>query len=210
MKVVALATQKGGCGKSATAINLACQAHAAREKAALLDMDQGQHSSLNWGKRRTETEPQVIATTAFKLGATLAKLRDEGTAWVFIDLPGRDAPAANAGLAAADFVLIPCRPVTLDFEASVATVQAAVRARKKYSYLLSIVPVHGDKARARRFAEELKDAKQPQPVCPVFIVQRAVVADAIGEGQCACEAAPEGESAREFAELFAWLKKEVK
>ena len=210
MKIVALATQKGGCGKSATAINLACQAHAAGSRAALLDMDDRQHSSLNWSKRRNEAQPTVIAMTAFKLQPTLAKLRQEGTDWIFIDLPGRDAPAANAGLAAADYVLIPCRPVTLDFEASVATVQAAVRAGKRYSYLLSVVPVHGDKARARRFAEGLKAAEAPQPVCPVFIVQRAIVADAIGEGRCACEADPKGESAREFAALLDWLKGEVK
>ncbi len=204
MKIVALATQKGGCGKSATAINLSCQAHASGARAALIDMDDGQHSSLNWSKRRSETQPAVMAMTAFKLQPALAKLREDGTDWVFIDLPGRDAPAANAGLAAADFVLIPCRPVTLDFEASVATVQAAVRARKPYAYLLSIVPVHGDKARARRFADELTGAGQP--VCPVFIVQRAVVPDAISEGLCACEAAPKSESTREFADLFQWLK----
>ena len=121
-------------------------------------------------------------------------------------MPGRDAPAANAGIAVADFILIPCRPVTLDFEASIATVQAAVRARKSYAYLLNIVPVHGDKARARRFAEELGAANQPQPVCPVFIVQRAIVADAIGAGRCTCEVDPKSESAREYAELFEWLK----
>lgn len=77
-------------------------------KAALLDMDDRQHSSLNWSKRRNEAQPVVMAMTAFKLQPTLAKLRQEGTDWIFIDLPGRDAPAANAGLAAADYVLIPC------------------------------------------------------------------------------------------------------
>jgi chromosome partitioning protein len=208
MKIVALATQKGGCGKSSTAINLSCQAHAAGEFAALLDMDEGQHSSLNWAKRRTDEAPSVMAVKAFKLTSVLNELKTLGTNWVFIDLPGRDAPAANAGLAAAHFVLIPCRPLTLDFEASLATVQAAVRARKPYAYLLSIVPVQGDKARAKRFADELREASQP--VCPVFIVQRAIVPDAIAEGRCACEAEPNGESAREFAELFQWLKGQVK
>jgi chromosome partitioning protein len=207
MKIVALATQKGGCGKSATAINLSCQAHAAGERAALLDMDEGQNSSLNWAKRREETAPTVIAANAFKLGGILKGLKAMDTNWAFIDLPGRDAPAANAGLAAAHFVLIPSRPVALDFEASLATVQAAVRARKPYAYLLSIVPVHGDKVRAKRFADELGAAGQP--VCPVFIVQRAIVPDAIAEGRCACEADEHGESAREFAELFAWLKGEI-
>lgn len=36
-------------------------------KAALLDMDDRQHSSLNWSKRRNEAQPVVMAMTAFKL-----------------------------------------------------------------------------------------------------------------------------------------------
>jgi chromosome partitioning protein len=207
MKIVALATQKGGCGKSATAINLACQAYAEGERAALLDMDEGQRSSVNWANRRAVAEPQVIAVSPFRLEQTLARLRSEGVAWVFIDLPGRDTPASNAGLAASGFVLIPSRPVALDFEATVATVQSAIRGRKRYAYLLSIVPAHGDKIRAKRFAAELEAAGQP--VCPVFIVQRAIVPDAITEGLCALEISPKSGSAREFADLFAWLKSEV-
>jgi chromosome partitioning protein len=178
------------------------------ERAVLLDMDEGQHSSLNWGKRRGGKPPTVLAMSALKLAPTLTALRDEGAAWAFIDLPGRDAPAANAGVIIADFILIPSRPATLDFEASLATVQAAVRARKRYAYLLSIVLAGGDKARAKRFAEELQG--MGQTVCPVIIGQRVAVADAIGQGRAACETAPKSESAREFAALLEWLKEEVK
>lgn len=188
MRIVALATQKGGCGKSATAINLACSAHAAGERAVLLDMDDGQRSALNWSKRRDGKPPAVQAVSAFKLAPALATLRDEGAQWAIIDLPGRDAPAANAGLTAADFVLIPSRPATLDFEASLATVQACVRAHKRYAYLMNIAPAAGDKARAKRFSEELR--AMGQPVCPVIIIQRAVVPDAIGQGRCACRVEP--------------------
>ncbi|MGA7329355.1 MAG: AAA family ATPase [Rhodomicrobium sp.] len=207
MRIIALAQQKGGVGKSTAAINLACRAHAEGEKAVLIDMDTEQGSSLKWGQRRKGQPPKVITADASNLPSTLAKLRQEGYTWAFVDLPGRNAPAANAGLAAADFALVPCRPVSLDVEASVATVQSAVRAKKPYAYLLSIVLAHLDKQRARRFAEELKEAGQS--VCPVMIVQRVIVSDTIADGLCTCEADAKGESAKEFAQLFSWLKEQL-
>src|SRR5579883_988316 len=104
VRIVALAQQKGGVGKSSVAINLACQAHLAGKKVALIDMDKEQGSSLKWGERRGSAElPKVIAADAFGLPSLLKELAADATDWAFIDLPGRNAPAANAGLVASDF-----------------------------------------------------------------------------------------------------------
>jgi len=207
MKIVTLATGKGGTGKSSAAINLACEATRRGKRAAILDMDDGQWSADAWGKRREASQPAVMRAEPYKLAATIAKLREDGCAWVFIDLPGRNTPAANAGLAASDFVLIPTRPVPMDAEASVGTVQSCIRAKRPYAYLINIAGAQHDKARARRFSDELAEAGQP--ICPVIIIQRAIVPDAIAQGLCPCEAEPKGASAAEFTSLFTWLTETV-
>lgn len=208
MKIIALGQQKGGVGKSAAAINLACQAAAAGQKAALIDMDVDQATSFKWSKKRANGAPHVEACEPSRLESVLNRLRADGVDWVFIDLPGRSAPASSAGLVASDFIIVPCRPVDTDIEPSGSTVQAAIRAGKSYSYLMNIAPVQHDKKRARQVAAALRAAGHT--VCPTIIVQRVQVQDAISMGKGANEVDPESESSKEFSDLFAWIRETVK
>lgn len=212
MRIVALAQQKGGVGKSAAAINLACHAVAAKAKTALIDMDVDQATTLKWSKRRSGdmAGPFVAPANATTLKELLIRLKEERFEWVFIDLPGRNAAGANAGLVAADIVLVPCRPLDVDIEASVATITAARRAGKRYAYLMNIAPAQKGNLRANQVMLTL--AALRHPVVPTIIVQRIAVPDAIakGRGVIEMETKPKSESIDEFQELFDWLEKEVK
>jgi chromosome partitioning protein len=208
MPVIALGQQKGGVGKSSTAIMLACKAAAKGKKTALLDMDVEQASSLKWGKKRKSRSPHVEACDASNIRERLESLRSEGYEWVFLDLPGRAAPQANAGLASSDFVVIPCRPVDLDIEPSASTVQAALRSGKPYGYLMNIAPPHKERLRARQVADALKTAGHT--VIPTIIVQSVNVQDAISLGKCISEKYPGCQSDREYSELLDWIEENVK
>jgi chromosome partitioning protein len=207
MHIIAIGQQKGGVGKSSLAINLACQAVAGGKVAAVVDMDAEQGTTARWGKRRSEAEPLVIAADARTLGDALAKLRGAGAMWAFLDLPGRSAPIATAGMRAAEFVLIPCRPVDVDIEASITTVQGIVRSGKAYAYLMNIVP-QGSAGRAKKVLKALEDAGHP--TCPVIIGQKADVPDAIAGGKGINEVSGKGAASKDFAELFAWLNEQVR
>jgi len=212
MKIIALAQSKGGASKSTTAIHLACEAIYEGESAAILDMDEGQQSSAKWARRRAAHNlkgPEVAVVKAVDLQSVLQKLRDAGLQWAFIDLPGRDAPVSSSGIVAADFVIIPTRPTTIDFEASITTVQACVRAKKRYAYLLSAVQPQGNKSRGRQFRAALELLPVPPPVCPRMVGQRVEISDAVAAGKSVREVKPDGEAAREFEELFKWLKEAV-
>jgi chromosome partitioning protein len=207
MHVVAIGQQKGGVGKSSLAINLACQALAAGEGAAIIDMDAEQGTASRWGKRRKDVPPQVIAADARTLSTELGRLRAAGVGWVFLDLPGRSAPIASTGMNAAEFVLIPSRPVDVDIEASLTTAQGIVRSAKTYSYLMNVVP-QGSSQRARKVLKVLEGAGHT--ICPVIIQQKIEVPDAIAIGQGVNEASPKSAAAKEFADLYAWLGEQLK
>lgn len=209
MKVVAIAQGKGGVGKSATAINLACAAMTSGQSAAIIDMDADQGTALKWAARRMGAPPPVGQANVTTLGPLLDKLKamQPRIQWVILDLPGRASPVSSAGLRSADIVLVPCRPHDVDVEASFSTVAAINGAGVKYAYLMSIAPTTGA-ARTKAYAQALKGAGHK--VAPVVITQRMEVPDAIAAGKSAAEFDPKGKSAAEFRDLFKWLRNEVK
>ena len=83
MRVIAFGQQKGGVGKSAAAINLACSAVAHGETAVIIDMDTDQATSLKWGKRRNGKPPLVEAADVNRLPVLLKKLREQDVQWAF-------------------------------------------------------------------------------------------------------------------------------
>jgi chromosome partitioning protein len=209
MKVVALGQQKGGVGKSAAAINLACQAIAAGHSAAIIDLDSEQGTTRKWRERRNGTEqPVVVTANAGDLASKLAELKAAGVEWVFLDLPGRAAHVASVGFKESNLVVIPCRPLDVDVEASFDTIERVKAAGIKYAYLMNIAPGNQDKARARQVAGILR--AHGHAVAEPIIVQRIEVPDGISAGLGVNEFRPKSESGKEFADLFKWIAKEIK
>lgn len=210
MPIVTAAQQKGGVGKTSVIINLACQAIARGKTAAILDMDTEQGSATKWGERRKKAGlngPAVYTVKTSGLAQTVKTLRDGGIEWIFIDSPGRDAPASSAAMQIANLVLVPCRPLEEDIEPSFATVSLLRTRKGRYAYLMNIVPIHGEKARARKVGAVLEGAGHP--VSPIIIVQRLGVPDASARGMGANEKDPGGTSDQEYGELFAWIESEL-
>jgi chromosome partitioning protein len=208
MHKIAAGNPKGGTGKSSILINLFCQALAAGESAALLDMDTLQGTSDGWGKRRgLNGRNEICKVEAHQLESKLQELEAAGIAWCFLDLPGRNAAAANAGMKAADLILVPARPTDTDVEASIPIIQSAKAAQKNYAFVMSLAPPQGNALRARKVAEILREGGHP--VALPIIVQRLIVSDAYSLGKGANEFEPGGESAAEFADLFNWVRGQI-
>ena len=100
-----------------------------RETAVIIDIDIDQGTALKWGKRRNGEPPLVEGADVNSLPRVLKKFQDAGTQWAFVDLPGRSAPVAGAGLMASDLIIVPRRPLDVDIDASVTTIRAAISAK---------------------------------------------------------------------------------
>jgi chromosome partitioning protein len=102
----------------------------------------------------------------------------------------------------ADAILIPCRAGILDLRA-IATTARIVRATGKPAYVvLNAAPVRAPLMMADATAAV---AHHGLVVAPVILHQRSAFAHALAAGQTAEEYEPDGNAAKEVADLFGWL-----
>ena len=87
MRVIAIIGQKGGTGKTTTALGLAVSAERAGFRTAVLDLDP-QTNAANWKDRREAEEPAVESIQPGRLRHTLKSAEGAGAEIVFIDTPG--------------------------------------------------------------------------------------------------------------------------
>lgn len=125
MKIITLAAQKGGSGKSSLATSLAVLASKSG-KTILIDCD-SQQSAFKWSLRRDEDAPLVVQEQPKNLEANIKGLSGMDFEYVIIDSPGKNDTGTSLAIKTADLCIIPCRPVTDDFESNITTFNVAHR-----------------------------------------------------------------------------------
>src|SRR5689334_10719665 len=121
MRVITLASTKGGVGKTTISSALAVRAAEESKRVALLDLDP-QESLASWWTRRGKTKNPKL----FEIDATteaIELLLSEGWEWVFVDTGPAKLDLIESGIAVADLILIPTRPSALDVEQAAITVE---------------------------------------------------------------------------------------
>lgn len=126
LKIMAVANQKGGVGKTTTAINLATAMSAIGKKVLLVDMDPQGNASTGLGVRRMQTDITIydVLFDAQSLGSAARETRVPnlhlvsstvhlaGAELELVNAPQREARLKQAidHLDAYDFVIIDCPP----------------------------------------------------------------------------------------------------
>ncbi len=197
MYVIAVASQKGGSGKTTIAAHLAVRAGAVDHGPVVLIDTDPQGSLAEWWHARSADTPQLATVKPEALAANLAELRSYGTAIAIIDTPPALTGSIEQVIALADFILIPVRPSPHDLRAAGGTVELARKAGKPFMFV-----VNSASPRASLTAQAVAALSEHGRVAPVILYQRTEYAASMIDGRTVTETAPSGRSAQEIAELW--------
>ncbi|MDE0175414.1 MAG: ParA family protein [Defluviicoccus sp.] len=194
MRTVAIASRKGGAGKTTVAVHLAAAAEQAGLGTAIVDLDP-QASAATWSDLRAAARPEVRCCPPNRLSIVLAEIAPCDLA--VIDTAPHAEGGALAAARAADLVVIPCRPALFDFHSISATVDIAGLAGTPAAVLLNAVPPRGP------MADEARDALAAMgiDVLETRLVQRQAFVHSLTAGLAACEFEPRSKAAAEIRAL---------
>ena len=197
MYVIAIASQKGGSGKTTIAAHLAVRAGLADNGPIVLIDTDPQGSLAEWWHARAADTPQLATVKPEALAANLAELRSYGTAIAIIDTPPALTGSIEQVIALADFILIPVRPSPHDLRAAGGTVELARKAGKPFMFI-----VNSASPRASLTAQAVAALSEHGRVAPVILYQRTEYAASMIDGRTVSETAASGRSAQEIAGLW--------
>jgi chromosome partitioning protein len=202
MLTIALLSQKGGSGKTTLSLNLAIAAVDDGKQAVVIDLEP-QQSAARWARLRKANAPVIVSGHAPNLAQLLQQAASAGADLVIIDTAPKSETASLAAAKAADLVLIPCQPSSLDLDAVADSVNIARLAGKPAAFV-----INGCKAGSsltEMAAEALAD--YGLPLAPVRIGSRVAFVKSLADGLGVTEHEPRGRSAKEIRELYAYTTK---
>lgn len=198
-KTIAIASRKGGVGKSTLCSNLAVLS----KNATILDCDD-QASLADWGDRREQRPPEVIAIPAKR---ATSKLRQIKTEWSFIDTPGTLDANVIELMQASDFVLVVLRYGQFELD-SVSTTLSAVRLTNRPAAI--VLNLLHPSTNAQELISSLDKANLGFPIIPIAIRARADFQNAAIEGLGVTEISEDTKAAEEIKGLWSWIQKEFR
>jgi chromosome partitioning protein len=210
--IVAVVNQKGGCGKSTIATNLAAMFAAEGKEVLLVDADPEQHSAMNWCADRPEHLPKVHSSSlpARNLRKDADAIRQK---WeiVIIDGGARVTEHAHAAVAAADWLVIPVKPSKVDLDATAQfldVVQSDMAKRDDLSGGLLLNQLQEGTAIGAAAREQLNG--WDFPVFKSVLHSYVAFSEAAWQGQSVVEYQPKSKAASDIKAFLKELKRAMK
>ena len=146
---IVFANEKGGTGKSTTAVHVAVALAFQGAKVAALDLDTGQATFFRYCENRVATQERRGVTLAGPVfdkcgGDTVEALEEEaariseGADFLLFDTPGRDDPFARHVAASADTLVTPMNDSFVDFDL-IGQVDAETFKVRKLSFFAELI-----------------------------------------------------------------------
>lgn len=201
MKVLVIASQKGGVGKTTIAAHLAVAAElSGAGPVVLIDTDPQGSLSAWWNSREAQT-PVLAPASLAELPAKLAALQAVGVKLAVIDTPPAITEAIRDVVKLADLVLIPTRPSPHDLRAVGQTVDIAAGQGKPFAFCVTQA-----KPTARLTVQAVAALSAHGVVSPAVVHDRVDYAASMIDGRTVIETGPKGRSAAEIHELLEFVK----
>lgn len=201
MRVITLASRKGGVGKSSVSRGLAVQSLIDGKRAAIIDADP-QGTVLAWAKRREAKAPTVQGLDGTTLEARLSALERGGAEIVFIDTPPSIHPVIAMAAEASDLVLVVTGPYPDDLSAIGSTIQVAKGQGRAGGIILNRAPTKSAALQLARGALAVFNLA----ICPTAIVQRVAHPYSSADGMTPQEWEPGGHAAKEIEKVWSWAE----
>ena len=185
--IILIGSQKGGCGKSTTAVNICSELAKNSPDVVLVDADR-QCTAANWAMDRSTHEnlPVVHCVQKYEnIRDTLLDL-DERYEYVVVDAAGRDSRELRTGMTAAHILIVPFRPSQPDLDTLPKMKEIITQAKDLNSELtvygiLTMAPTNPVVHEADEAREYLQDYPEIQ-LSNAIIRDRKVYRDAMSEG----------------------------
>ena len=209
-RVIAIVTQKGGAGKTTTAINLAAALVETGARVLFIDADPHSHSASDWSAVRDQPPPfALIALPQPVLHRDVPKLAADYD-FVVIDGPPQESEITRSAIAAADLVIIPAQPSGADFRASSGTVKLVKESHAFKETQKSVFLVSRRKAQTA-LGRDIREALATfdLPLLETDVPDRIVYAEAITKGTTIFEEQPRGPGPEDFQILLAEIERLV-
>lgn len=200
-KIITVAQQKGGSGKTTLTANLAAALAAQGKRVAVLDTDP-QGSLGRWYMTRCEKLGQESAGMGFRTASAwgaryeareLIKTHDI----VLVDTPPKMGVDGRPALETADLVVVPISASKVDLWATEPTVEMAKGEKKPI-----LIVLNRASRRTRLTGEMRKLVKELKCDCAQTLVgNRVLFAETLGQGLSATERRPSGPAAQEIFAL---------
>jgi chromosome partitioning protein len=204
-KILAVAQQKGGAGKTTIAVQLGVWWAAQGKHVNLLDVDP-QGSMKAWHQLRESAgltgSPFAWDVPGWKLSTEIDRLRDDSDL-IIIDTPPHAETDARVAVRAAQLILIPVQPSPMDWWATQPTVDMAAKEKTPILLVLNRLPARGklgDAIRARIAATKL-------PLAENSLGNRSAFATSMMEGKGVAETQRKGLAVTEIAALAAEIER---
>ncbi len=184
--IILLGSQKGGCGKSTTAVNLCAELARTGGDVVLVDADR-QGTAARWAEDRQAREvPPVHCVQKYdNIRETLFDL-DKRYGMVVVDAAGRDSRELRTAMTAAHVLLVPFRPSQPDLD-TLPALQEIITGAKDLNPGLQVLgvltmaptnPAVNEADEARAYLADFPDIRALRSV----IRDRKVYRDAMSEG----------------------------
>lgn len=200
MLVMAVASRKGGSGKTTLAGHLAVQAErAGAGPIALVDTDP-QGSLSDWWNAREADTPVFARTIISQLPQDIERMEQLGIKLLIVDTPPAITLTIAHVIKLADLVVIPTRPSPHDLRAAGATIELVERMGKAMVFV-----INGATPRARITSEAAIALSQHGTLAPSIVHQRTDFAGSMIDGRTVMELPRKTRSAGEIEALWAYL-----
>ena len=200
-KIITVAQQKGGAGKTTLAAHLAVAYTAMNKRVVAVDIDPQQSLSRWYGLRRermdgTPAGVLVSATEGWRARVEVERAA-AGHDVVIIDSPPHAETEARIAIRAADLVVVPVQPSPMDLWATRPTLELAAAEKVPALLVFNRVPARANLTEAMETEAKHLGAR----IARARLGNRVAFAAALAEGKAVGEAQPSGRAAEEIAAL---------